>query len=149
MAVGFEVYEIRPRKNTVLGPSSSKSQCYSILEWCQLAWPWRPGWPYNAAVEEPSANGKLCAWMLFKRFPSSYFFPASWNYRIRWPDWKFWNSNIQTSQIVFTPPTPHCPKCVVQTNFPSIAKTHIFGTRNMCTFTWTMPYKSIPVLIIT
>ena len=40
-------------------------------------------------------------------------------------------------------------KIVVQTNLPSIGKTYIFRTGMMSTFTWTMPYKSIPVLIIT
>ena len=43
----------------------------------------------------------------------------------------------------------HCPKLVVQTNLPSIGKTHIFRTGMKSTFTWTMPYKSISVLIIT
>ena len=45
--------------------------------------------------------------------------------------------------------TAHYPKCVAQTNFPSMAKIHIFGTENMCTFTLAMSYKSIAVLVIT
>ena len=43
----------------------------------------------------------------------------------------------------------HCPKLVVQTNLPSIGKTHIFRTGMKSTFTWAMPYKSISVLVIT
>ena len=43
----------------------------------------------------------------------------------------------------------HCAKLVVQTNFPNIGKTHIFRPGMKPTFTWTMPYKSIPVLVIT
>ena len=43
----------------------------------------------------------------------------------------------------------HCAKLVVQTNLPSIGKTHIFRTGMKSTFTWTTPYKSISVLIIT
>ena len=45
--------------------------------------------------------------------------------------------------------TTHCAKPVVQTNLPSIVKTYIFRTGKKSTFTWTMPYKSISVLIIT
>ena len=44
---------------------------------------------------------------------------------------------------------PHCSKLVVQTNLPSIGKTLIFETGMKSTFTWTMSYKSISVLIIT
>ena len=40
-------------------------------------------------------------------------------------------------------------KRVVQTNLSSIGKTHIFRTGMKSTFTWTMPYKSISVLVIT
>ena len=40
-------------------------------------------------------------------------------------------------------------KIVVQTNFPRIGKTYIFRPGTKSTFTWTMPYKSIPVLVIT
>ena len=40
-------------------------------------------------------------------------------------------------------------KIVLQTNFPRIGKTYIFRPGRKSTFTWTMPYKSIPVLVIT
>ena len=43
----------------------------------------------------------------------------------------------------------HCAKLAVQTNFPNIGKTNIFRPVMKSTFTWPMPYKSIPVLVIT
>ena len=56
--------------------------------------------------------------------------------------------------VTMIPEVPSNPqftlsKIVVQTNFPRIDKTYIFRPGRKSTFTWTMPYKSIPVLVIT
>ena len=43
----------------------------------------------------------------------------------------------------------HCTKLIIQTNLPNNGMTYLFGGGMKSTFTWAMPYKSIPTLLIT